>query len=162
MVQERRPTAHGRSPVADARVDNGWGALLDRLEAYAALPVATFPKAARARLLVDLISPDRAWLNLSFAAQWAESNKRIQRIDDEGLAADIDALAGKEFLVEVRSAHAEYGAALGMKDPWPIPMWRTFPSRCARSLSPSRVIRERLSASSMTKTPPRSPAPAAP
>ena len=48
---------------ADMRIDNAWAILLDRLETYASLPVADFPKAARARQLVDTISPhDREWL----------------------------------------------------------------------------------------------------
>jgi hypothetical protein len=101
----------------DTRVDNAWGILLDRLEAFASLPVATFPKAARARELVDSVSPDRQWLNLQYNAEWAESDKRLRRIEAEGLQPDIDALAGKEFLSEVRSAHAEYGQALGMEGP---------------------------------------------
>lgn len=101
----------------DTRVDNAWGMLLDRLEAYAHLPAATFPRATRARELVDAISPDRQWLKLQYTAEWAESDKRIKRIDADGLLADIDALAGKEFMLEVRSAQAEYGLALGMEGP---------------------------------------------
>src|SRR4051794_23587477 len=42
---------------ADMRIDNAWAILLDRLEAYASLPIAEFPKAARARQLIDTISP---------------------------------------------------------------------------------------------------------
>lgn len=102
--------------TVDTRVDNAWAIALDRLVAYGALPDASVPKAARARELVERISPDRSWLKLPYAAEWAESEKRLRRIDD-GLAADVDALAGKEFLAELRAAHAEYGAALGMKGP---------------------------------------------
>src|SRR5689334_7946937 len=40
---------------ADMRIDNAWGCFLDRLEAYAELPVAHHPKAKRARELVDRI-----------------------------------------------------------------------------------------------------------
>ena len=101
----------------DTRVDNAWGMLLDRLESYAGLPIAAFPKATRAREVVNLVSPERTWLKLPFGAEWAESEKRIQRIDTEGLLPDIDALAGKEFMLEVRSAHTEYGVALGMTSP---------------------------------------------
>src|SRR4051812_26008784 len=102
---------------ADMRTDNAWGVFLDRLEAYARLPVEHYPKAARARELVDTISPDREWLKLPYEAEWAESGKRIKRIDKENLATDCDALAGPEFLHEVRQAHKGYGEALGVTKP---------------------------------------------
>jgi len=103
---------------SDMRIDNAWGILLDRLEAYASLPLADFPKAARARELVDAISPgDRGWLKLAYKAEWAESEKRRKKIEDEGLAPDIDALAGPEFLREVGRAHELYGVALGVTRP---------------------------------------------
>ena len=114
MAQGRR-----RAPVADrrkvdTRVDNAWALFLDRIEAYGNLPVAAYPKAAPARAIVTVLSPDRAWLKLPYAAEWAESDKRI---DADGLAPELDALAGPEFLAEVRAAHAEYGVALGIKSP---------------------------------------------
>ena len=96
------------------RIDNAWAILLDRLEAYASLPAAKFPKAARARELINSISKDREWLKAAYEAEWAESQKRLKKIDDEDLAPDVDALAGPEFLVEVRSAHKAYGIALGV------------------------------------------------
>lgn len=99
---------------ADMRIDNAWAIFLDRLEAYASLPVADFPKAARARELVDTLAKDREWLKAPYEAEWAQSEKRLNRIDDEGLAADLDTLAGPEFLKEVRAAHKGYGVALGV------------------------------------------------
>jgi hypothetical protein len=102
---------------ADMRTDNAWGIFIDRLEAYASLPVEHYPRAARARTLVDAISPERGWLKLMYEAQWAESERRIEKIDTEGLAEDADALAGPEFLAEVRSAHKAYGLALGITKP---------------------------------------------
>ena len=102
------------------RIDNAWGILLDRLEAYSLLPVAAFSRAPRARELVDILSPkDREWLNYAYEAEWAESNKRLKRIEDEGLAKDINELAGPEFLDEVRHAHEEYGVAVGVTKPAP-------------------------------------------
>lgn len=103
---------------ADMRIDNAWAILLDRLEAYASLPVADFPKAARARELIDIISPnDREWLKAPYQAEWAESQKRLQKIEDAILEADVEALAGPEFLLEVRRAHKAYGVALGVTRP---------------------------------------------
>jgi hypothetical protein len=103
---------------SDMRIDNAWAILLDRLEAYSLLPVAAFSRAPRARELTDILSPnDREWLNYAYEAEWAESNKRLKRIEDEGLAKDIDELAGPEFLAEVRHAHDEYGVAVGVTQP---------------------------------------------
>jgi hypothetical protein len=104
---------------ADMRIDNAWGILLDRLEAYASLPIEKFPKAARARVLIDTVSKNREWLKMPYGAEWAESGKRLQKIDDEDLAPDIDALAGPEFLKEVRQAHKAYGIALGVTEAAP-------------------------------------------
>lgn len=102
---------------ADTRLDNAWAIFLDRLEAYASLPIDDFPKAARARQLIDVLSPDREWLKAPYQAEWAESQKRLKKIDDEQLVADLDALAGPEFLQEVRRAHKAYGVALGVTKP---------------------------------------------
>jgi hypothetical protein len=100
---------------ADMRVDNAWGNLLDRIESYSLLPVAEYPRAARARELLDTISPkDREWLKLVYQAEWAESAKRLKRIDEEGLTKDVNELAGPEFLAEVHAAHTAYGIAIGV------------------------------------------------
>lgn len=104
---------------ADMRIDNAWGILLDRLESYARLPVDNFPRAERARELIDTLARNREWLKLPYRAEWAESGKRVQKIDDEALAADIDDLAGPEFLKEVRQAHKAYGIALGQTEAAP-------------------------------------------
>jgi hypothetical protein len=105
---------------SDIRIDNAWGILLDRLESYSRLPVGQYPRAARARELLDTISPnDREWLKLTYEAEWAESDKRLGWIEKQGLAKDINELAGPEFLSEVKAAHAEYGVALGVTVPAP-------------------------------------------
>ena len=39
--------------------------------------------------------------------------RSLKRIETEGLATDIDELAGSDFLAEVRSSHAHYGEVLG-------------------------------------------------
>jgi hypothetical protein len=100
---------------ADLRVDTAWAGLLDRLESYSRLPPGTYPRAARARELCDIISPnDREWLKFVYESEWAESNKRLGWIDEQGLTKDVNELAGPEFLAEVKDAHAEYGIALAV------------------------------------------------
>ncbi len=99
---------------ADRAVDNAWAALVGRLESYALLPLDRHPRAKRAAELLERLFPDRlAFTQLEYAAEWAESDKRLGTID-KGLATDIDALCGKEFLYEVRGAHEAYGKMLGI------------------------------------------------
>jgi len=101
--------------LADRAVDNGWAALYGRLESYAALPVERHPKAVRAAELLNALFPDGlTFLKLPYAAEWAESKKRIDQVAREGWAVDIDGLAGPEFLEEVGEAHAAYGKAIGV------------------------------------------------
>jgi hypothetical protein len=105
---------------SDIRIDTAWGMLLDRLESYSRLPADHYPRAARARELVDTISPgDREWLKYVYEAEWAESDKRLGWIEKQGLSKDINELAGPDFLAEVKAAHAEYGVALGVTAPAP-------------------------------------------
>lgn len=119
LKSDALPTAPDKRK-ADMRIDNAWGILLDRLEAYAFLPSAGYPKAARARELVDAISgPDREWLKLAYEAEWAESAKRLKKIADDGLTNDVNALAGPEFLAEVIAAHTAYGIAIGVTEAAP-------------------------------------------
>lgn len=111
---------HSKSgPAADARpfdiaLDNAWSALLERLEAYSWLPSDQYPDAVRAADLSKILFPTRlSFVKLPYSEEWAESGTRIRRIDEENLAKDIDRIAGKEFLAEVRRTHIAYGQAIG-------------------------------------------------
>jgi hypothetical protein len=113
-----RTSAPSDRRPADIRVDKAWAALHGRLEAYAWLPADEHPKARRAGELVDIIYPEGLqFLTLPYAMEWAEGEKRLKLIDDEELGAEIDALAGPEFLAEVRKAHKMYGEAIGVAKP---------------------------------------------
>jgi hypothetical protein len=105
---------------ADRAIDTSWAALHDRLEGYALLPTKEYPRASRAQELLDALFPEGlTFLRLPFAEEWAESERRIHRIENEGLAHDLDVLCGREFLAEVRRAHAAYGDAIGVTKPVP-------------------------------------------
>jgi hypothetical protein len=102
----------------DNRLDTAWGALKQRLDAFATLPEDTTADAARAASIVRAIFGDGlAFLKLPFPAEWAESGERLARIDSDGHAKSIDELAGPLFLEEVRVAHASFGDALGITRP---------------------------------------------
>jgi hypothetical protein len=105
----------GKTTVDDARpidrgADNSWGALRSRLQAFAMLPRETYPDAQRAmEILYSLFGEaGLSFLTESYPEQYAIADSVIRRIDGEGLAADINRLAGKEFLENVRIQHAAY------------------------------------------------------
>jgi hypothetical protein len=100
--------------LADHRVDVAWAAVYDRIAAYATLGADRYELAARAeQLLVDLFDDlDLGFLKLDFELELAESARRLAHIDTANLASDIEAIAGADFLVEVRAAHQAYEKAL--------------------------------------------------
>ena len=101
--------------AADLAMDVAWGCLEARLGAYARLPAAHHPKSARAAEIHEaLFAEGLDFLTLPFKSQWAEGQKRLDLIKEKGYAADVEALAGQEFLAEVKRAHKVYGEALGI------------------------------------------------
>lgn len=99
----------------DIQADHAMSRLMGRIEDYASLPADRFPLASRAQgILVTLFPSGLSFLKSDYASQWAETQKRIERIDEESLAADIDTIAGVEFLAEVRRVHKLYGEAIGV------------------------------------------------
>lgn len=113
---------------ADQDIDGAWGRLYRRIEDYAGLPRDRYPRATRAQeLLQTLFDKGLSFTQLPYAAEWSESGKRIDLIDKEKLAADVDAVAGPEFLADVRITHKRYGEVLGItrtatpaQDPTPL------------------------------------------
>lgn len=113
----RDPSRHessGRQP-ADVVMDNAWTALYERLRAFAMLPEAEVPRVRRAHDLLRLLYPDAlGFLKLPYEQEWAESGNRLRLIERLKLADEINALAGPEFLAQVRRAHDTYGKVLGI------------------------------------------------
>jgi hypothetical protein len=112
-----RQKALGKVSEDDARLvdqagDASWGALRMRLLGYAELPEAKYPDAKRAAdLVVNLFGPDGlSFLKETYPVQWSTADTILKRIDDEGLQKDIDRIAGKDFLANVRAQHQAYGA----------------------------------------------------
>ena len=116
---KRERAASAVKPAEKAKIDNrvdiAWGSLKMRLDAASALPVETYPKAIRAQEIVGALFPKGlGFLSIPMEAEWSVSDELVKRIEDDGLAADIDALAGPEFLAEVKAAHLVYGEVLGI------------------------------------------------
>ena len=95
----------------DNRADRLWGALRDRLAAQAALREVGVPGAQRAgELNVALFEPGGlTFLQKSYPVQLTMMQATLQRIDEDGLAPEIDRYAGPEFLAAIRPVVAEYG-----------------------------------------------------
>jgi hypothetical protein len=116
---EKAPRPDARP--ADVALDNAWSALFGRLESYARLPAEQAPRAERASGLLDTIFPEGlSFLKLPYTSEWAESEKRLTKIDQQKLGPAVDELAGADFLTVLRAAHATYGEALGMTKARPV------------------------------------------
>ncbi len=104
---------------ADQALDTAWSALYFRLSGLALLPAAKHPRSARAAELKELLFPgdSRAFLQLDYASEWAESDKRLAQIDENELADHLADIAGPEFLAEIRASHRAFGDLLGITKP---------------------------------------------
>lgn len=97
--------------VVDKSGDNSWGALRGRLQNYALLPEMTYPDAKRANeIIVSLFGESGlSFLTEKYPEQHAIAESILRRIDGESMAVDIDRIAGKDFLENVRAQHIAYG-----------------------------------------------------
>lgn len=97
--------------LIDQAGDASWGALRSRLSAYSMLPPNEYADAHRAGALVTVLFGDQglAFLTESFPVQWTTADTILKRIKDDNLAADINRIAGPEFLENVRKRHERYG-----------------------------------------------------
>ncbi len=116
VAHTARKKALAKGGEEDARVvdkagDNSWGALRGRLQMYALLPEATYPDAKRANEIVASLFGESglSFLTERYPEQHAIAESILRRIDGESLAEDINRIAGKDFLENVRAQHIAYG-----------------------------------------------------
>ncbi len=95
----------------DKWADRSWSALRGRLEMVTLLPPNLYPDAKRAQEILDALFDETglAFLTQRYPEQHAIATSYLRRIDQEGLAVDIDRLAGADFLANVRTQHNAYG-----------------------------------------------------
>lgn len=100
------------SRVLDREADNSFGALRMRLVAYSMLPVERYPQAGRAGEIVKTLfgSDGLTFLSADYSVQDAVMASVVQHIEDAGLQQDIDAIAGPEFLEQIRNVLPRYHA----------------------------------------------------
>lgn len=96
----------------DNEADRVWGGFRMRLQAMAMLP-ATFPKAVRAAELDARLFPEGGeFLKAEYAVQGPRMAAILQRIDEDKLATELDAIVGPEFLEAIRDVQPRYEAML--------------------------------------------------
>lgn len=106
----------------DVTLDRCWGTIHSRLLDCANLATEKPEDAALgASILLSLFSNGLAFLKLPYDAEWAESEKLLKRIDDEGHAKGIEKLCDPVFLKVLRKAHADYGRVLGLTEKTKLP-----------------------------------------
>jgi hypothetical protein len=99
------------SRVLDNEADRAWGGLRMRIQGMAMLLASKFPKAKRAAELDVLLFADgMEFLKAEYGSQSTGMAAILNRIDADGLQADIDAIAGDEFLKAVRDVQPRYEA----------------------------------------------------
>lgn len=134
-IEANRP----EPPAEDARpydvvLDRAWTALRSRLRAWEQVdPEFGSPRAAE--LDEALFPTGLDFLRLRFSEQWAQSDRRLTQIDNDGLTEDLEQLAGAPFVAAVHKAHADYGRVLGITDK------KAEPVDSTRVLEPLRALR---------------------
>lgn len=113
IVKRRQAESSADLGVFNATFGSAWLGVREAIEAKARIVGSEVGD--RARLLLSRVFPDGTrFLKLAGRREWAESDVLLERLDEEGLAAQIDALIGPEQLAFVRRAHEAYGEALGL------------------------------------------------
>lgn len=111
--REAAEAALGDAPTAtlDPDMDATFSGLRMRLDGLGSLPDSATPKAARARKLSAQLFSDGGltFLQFSHAEEWSHITTLLSRIDSDGLAKEIDTLAGPEYLAHIRALLPSYG-----------------------------------------------------
>jgi len=115
-VEAGRPAAAGEDPRPfDATLDRCWSALRTRLEGCVQLGDDDY--APRATVMISTLFPTGLdFLKLPYAEEWAESERRLAMIKTDGLASEVEELAGAPYLPAIKKAHSAYGTVLGITD----------------------------------------------
>jgi len=103
---------------ADMAFDDAWGGLNQFLIACSRLRPGLNPDPAGTQALIDLLFPEgTSFLVKKYAAEWQESQTRIDALADPANVSYLDTLTvlgGTLHWTNVQEAHAELGTALGI------------------------------------------------
>jgi hypothetical protein len=96
-------------------VVTGWTSMFQALTALSSCAPEVGSTGAEAARLLETLFPEGVTFSLDDApAVWSSSRVILSRIEDEGLAARIDALLHPAMRASVVHAHAQLGAAIGV------------------------------------------------
>jgi len=98
----------------DVQLDRAWSVIESSLDRYTVLRQGNASRKRAAQLHEQLFAEGLAFLKLRYIEQHAESARRIDLLEEEGLREDLERLVGKEFVDELHAAHKAYGDALGI------------------------------------------------
>lgn len=93
----------------DNEADRAWGGCRMRIQGMAMLSPDTFPKAQRAAEIdVLLFGGGMQFLKAEYPSQSTSMGAIVSRIDQDELQADVDSIAGPEFLKAIRAIQPRY------------------------------------------------------
>ncbi|HEU4411004.1 MAG TPA: hypothetical protein VFS43_37475 [Polyangiaceae bacterium] len=102
---------------ADHDLDTTWSALHSFLQGWAKLPGKDEERGA-AQVLLDAVFPNGLkFTQLTFKLEWAESQARLERLEEEYYTGLLKKLGGVPFLEELREVQQAYGEALMITSP---------------------------------------------
>jgi hypothetical protein len=97
----------------DAALDSGWVGLREAIESKSRL--RGLPIAVRAAKLLGVLFPEGTnFVRAEYRQQWASSQLILERIEEESLTAEIEAITGTDYLPFIRRSHNAFGDALGL------------------------------------------------
>jgi hypothetical protein len=103
--------------AADHELDAAWSALYSFLQGWAQLPRRDEERNA-GQVLLDAIYPNGLkFTQLTFRLEWAESQARLDRLEEDYFSALLAKLGGLPFKEELRDAQRAYGDALKITTP---------------------------------------------
>lgn len=114
-AQGQGQTASARP--ADTRVDRAWAAVNSRLSDYELFPADDPDRIRAAELKARLFPTGLDFLQLAWVQEHAQSERRLQIIEEERMRPDLDRLIDAVFVTELHDAHEDYGVALGITEP---------------------------------------------
>ena len=99
------------SRALDNEADRAWGGLQRRFEGMSMLSATRYPKARRAGELLAMLFPQgMEFLKADYSSQSTKMASILQHIDEDGLASEINVIAGQEFLEAIRDVQPRYEA----------------------------------------------------
>jgi len=114
VSQAPQPSGDGAAgKLADQLLDAAWGGTLDLIHGTLRIPDEHGRHAHATALRNALYPAGLDFTQLKFIAQWAESDIRLKRVDEQNLSPHFQALGLGWALDAIRKHHVHYGKVTG-------------------------------------------------